>query len=224
MTEGAKLPSVPRGGTTDFTAGPQARPQVKRRNFFVKKRLQARYIIYYLAIMMIGGFALFDLMQRHAHRALYLEMRQGHSTVFDTWSILEPQIVRANVIVILAVVAVAAATTLVVTRAVHRASVLLASNLGAWMRGLPAEHWAAIRHPAEFQHLQDRLAKALSDYQDRVAVIRREVADLGRGARAVRERAAAGAVSDRDIEELRAGFARVTRHFGSAAEEGGRES
>jgi hypothetical protein len=106
MSESVQDSPAPPGGNVLTTAIPPTRQRVRRRNFFIKKWLQTRYITYYVTIMLFSGLALFTLIQRYAHRALELEMRQGHSAVFDTWSILKPQVVRANLIVVLSVIAV----------------------------------------------------------------------------------------------------------------------
>ena len=78
----------------------EVRPHARRRIYFVKKWLQTRYIIYYLAIMLASSAALFLLIHRYARMVIRTELSQGHSVVFNTWSILGPEMVRVNLAVI----------------------------------------------------------------------------------------------------------------------------
>jgi len=198
-------PSAAFSGGVALSALPKHRQKVKRRNFFVKKGLQTRYIMYYLFIMLASSVALFLLLLRYARLAIRTEMSQGHSVVFHTWDILRPEMVRASLSVVVIVMLLAVAATLTLSWTVSRASRQIVANIEGYRPGPGTAGWTPVKHPAEFQHLQNQLAGALDNYGARLGRLRGEVTDLGRLYRQARE--AGGAVDDEEIAKLRVGLA-----------------
>ena len=194
-------------GGPAFSALPEHRRKIKRRNFFVKKWLQTRYIIYYLSIMLVSSVALFVLLFRYARLVIRTEMSHGHSVVFHTWDILRPEMVRASLSVVAIVVLLAVAATVTLSWTVSRASKRVTANIEDYRSGSGTAGWAPVRHPGEFQHFQDTLSGALDGYGTRLERLRGKAADLEEVSREVRQ--AGGAVDAEGVAQLRVGIAGV---------------
>lgn len=208
-------------GGPALSAVPEHRRKIKRRNFFVKKWLQTRYIVYSLLIMLASSVALFVLLFRYARLVIRTEMSQGHSVVFHTWDILRPEMVRASLSVVAIVVLLAVAATVALSWTVSRASKRVMANIEGYRSGSGTAGWTPVRHPSEFQHFQNTLTSALDGYGTRLGRLRGEVADLEKMSREVRE--AGGAVDDEGVAKLRIGIAGLREGmniFGREAQNG----
>lgn len=201
--------------------GPDAqRTHAKRRQYFVKKRLQARYVAYYLVVLLASSVALLVFLERRASLVLRTEMFKAHSSVLDTWSILRPEMANATLLIVAAVVAAAALVTLVVTWSVHRASGTVAGNLRAFCRGRGLAGWADPGHPREFARLQERFAEAIAAHDERCAKLHGTVESLREGIDALRELGTDEPAGRARIMRLRGEFAAAARAFEGAGKEG----
>jgi hypothetical protein len=174
------------GGAQMGDTGAAQQVFMKRRNYFVKRRLQSRYVAYYLAILLASSVALLFFLEHRARLVLRAEMFKAHSSVFDTWSILRPEIARNTLAVVVVLIVAAVLVTLAVTWAVHRATSTVAANLGSFCAGKSRESWAAVRHPRELACLQALLATGIDAHQARIAGLHAKVDDLLVRTRALR--------------------------------------
>lgn len=198
----------------------ERRAHAKRRQYFVKKSLQARYVAYYLVLLLASSVALLVFLERRARLVLRTEMYKAHSSVLDTWSILQPGMARATLVVVAAVVAAAALVALVVSWSVHRASGKVAGNLRAHCRSGGSAGWADPGHPREFARLQERLVKAITAHEERFDRLHGSVESLREGIGALRELGPDEPACRARVLRLRGEFAAAARAFEGPGKEG----
>jgi hypothetical protein len=167
------------------------------RDYLVKKWLQLRMALGYLALVAAGSALIAAILVPRLRRALTLEMYRGHSTVANTWDLLVPDVVAVNVLVTATVLLLAAGITLAMLASVHRAARRLARDLGAASAGGDPAAWARLRGPREFRHLQKHLAEGIRAHRGHLAEIDAICAEIGERSRAVK-------ASDPACRELRA--------------------
>jgi len=193
---------------------------VKRRNYFVKRRLQARYVAYYLVILLASSAALLFFLEQRARLVLRTEMIKAHSSVFDTWSILRPEMARTTLAVVAVLIAAAALVTLAVTCVVHRASKTVAANLGAYCAGKGRVSWAGIRHPREMAELQTLLARGIETHEVRLSALHEKVGGFLSRIRALRVAEADDPGCRGRVLSLRGEFQAAVRAFEHFEKEG----
>ena len=140
----------------------------KQREYFRKKRLQTRYVLYYLALLVGSSAVLGYLIYQRVGAALKAEMYLTHSATTHTWQIIGKEIIFTSAVVTALVVCGALLITFGITWAVHRASTALRNDLRASI-GEGRDDWKSIRHPREFGHLQSLLAGALRSHRERLS-------------------------------------------------------
>lgn len=157
----------------------------KQREYFRKKRLQTRYVLYYLALLVGSSAVLGYLIYQRVGAALRAEMYLTHSATTHTWQIIGKEILSASVVVTLLVAAGALLITLGITWAVHRASTAVRHDLRFSAERGP-DDWKPVRHPREFGHLQGLLADALRSHRERLSRLDESSAGLQDEVRGVR--------------------------------------
>lgn len=140
----------------------------EKRDYFSKKRLQMRYVLYYLLLLVGSSSFLGYLIYRRTGAALRAEMYLSHSSTTNTWEIMGREIISTSASVTALIVGGALLITLGITWIVHSASTALRRDLQSYVeKGL--DLWTPIRHPREFRHLQNLLADALRSHRDRLS-------------------------------------------------------
>jgi methyl-accepting chemotaxis protein len=151
---------------------PSPIPQWQRQRAFSQRWFQVRITMYYILILLGGITGLSFYLYRYTLREVRFEMFSGHSTAVSPWEILRGGILAANGVATLAVILVAAITTLVITRSVSRAASRLAGNLLSTLDGGVPHDWNPPSGIHEFQHLHRLLAEAIDNHHERVAELK----------------------------------------------------
>lgn len=194
----------------------QAPQIIRRRNYFVKKWLQGRYIVYYLSLLAASSAVFAILVYRSARSTLLEEMIMAHSDTIDTWSILEPEIMKMSTAVTIGVIVLGGLITVLIYWTVRRASEKIITNISVnTPPGLETGGWTSLRHPPEFQRLQESLREALGAHHGRLERLHREIGDLAKDVGQVREAAEKDGVADIDeeIARLRQKFVESRDHL-----------
>lgn len=187
----------------------------RRRDFFVKKWFQARFILIFLLVLLAGGGIFASRTYRQSQSLLRNSLYSAHSTTVGTWEILRARIVRSNLDMCVTVLALALVFTVGYTWVVERAARRMRRNIGAYLHGDDPGQWLPIGRPVEFQRLQQLLAKGLLAQRKRIEEFRVRCADLGRRARQVREEAAQSgcAPAAAQLWELRAEYHELQKRY-----------
>lgn len=187
----------------------------RRRDYFIKKWFQTRFLLMYLLILLAGGGIFASRTYRQSQRLLRISLYSAHSTYAGTWEILRDKIVRANLDMCSTVLAAAVVLTVGYTWVVESAARRMRKNIGAYLRGDDPGSWRPIGRPVEFQRLQELLAAGLLAHQEQIAELRGRCADLERQARQLREEAARsnGAPSAAQLGELRANYHELQNRY-----------
>ena len=131
------------------------------RDYLAKKWFQFRIALAYLAVIAAGSALMAAVLVPKLGKALRLEMYRGHSTIRNTWELLLPDVLTANVVATALVILLAAGITAAILASVHRAARLLARDLRAASCGGDPSAWEPLRRPREFRHLQKLLAEGI---------------------------------------------------------------
>jgi len=156
-----------------------------QREYFSKKWLQTRYVLYYLALLVGSSAVLGYLIYKRVGAALEAEMYLGHSATSHTWQIIGKEIISTSAAVTALIVGGALLITIGITWAVHKASTALRHDLRASVEE-GRDDWKPIRHPREFGHLQNLLADALRSHRERISRLESSSAALQNEVREVR--------------------------------------
>lgn len=159
----------------------------RRRDYFVKKWLQTRFIFYYLAVLTLGGVTLATFIYRRAGEGLRLAIFQSHSMEVTTWEVLRPDITAVNLTVTLSVTVIAVLITLLISWAVARASRVVIRNIQGTLAGRDPESWSPVPRPREFQQFQRNLADGIRVHREKVEALRRACTELAGELRQTRE-------------------------------------
>ena len=144
----------------------------RRRDYFVKKWLQTRLVLAYLAVLLVGAAGLAWGIYDRTRQVLRYEMFKGHSTTFSTWEALQPYIVKTNVAVAVTVVAVAVAITLAVAWQFSRSARVLIANVRSAMAGGNPESWPPAPGIREINQLQGMVAGGVCSHREYVGELR----------------------------------------------------
>ena len=180
-----------------------------QREYFRKKRLQSRYVLYYLALLLGGSAILGYLIHQRVGAALRAEMYLTHSATTHTWQIIGEEIISTSVAVTLLVAAASLLISLGITWAVHRASTAVRHDLRSSAEK-SSHDWKPIRHPKEFGHLQRLLADALRSHRALLTRLDESAAGLQEEVRETRQSWAANG-SEANHAQLRKVHARFER-------------
>ena len=135
------------------------------RDYLAKKWFQLRIALAYLAVIAAGSALMAVVLVPKLGKALRLEMYRGHSTIRNTWELLLPDVLTANVVATALVILLAAGITAVILASVHRSARQLARELRAASCGGDPAAWDPLRRPREFRHLQKLLAEGIRGHR-----------------------------------------------------------
>lgn len=135
------------------------------RDYLAKKWFQLRIALAYLAVIAAGSALMAAALVPKLGKTLRLEMHSGHSTIRNTWELLLPDVLTANVVATAVVILLAAGITAATLASVHRAARQLARDLRAASCGGDPAAWEPLRRPREFHHLQKLLAEGIRGHR-----------------------------------------------------------
>jgi hypothetical protein len=139
-----------------------------KRDYLVKKWLQLRIALAYLAVSAAGSMLMAAVLVPRIRNTLRLEMYRGHSTVANTWELLLPDVAAVNLLATAIVLLLAAGITLAMLASVHRTARRLAHDLRMAHAGGDPAAWEPLRRPREMRHLQKLLAEGLNGHRKRL--------------------------------------------------------
>lgn len=154
----------------------------------VKKSLQLRMALAYLAVFATGGTLMAATLILRLRKALKLEMYRGHSTIVNTWDLLLPDVVTVSVIATAAVLILTAGITMAMLATVQRSARRITRDLRSMRDGLDPAAWEPLRRPREFRQLQKLLVDGICSHQRRLAEMDAtcaEILERTRGAQAL---------------------------------------
>jgi hypothetical protein len=148
-----------------------SKPSREPRDYLAKKWFQLRIALAYLAVIAAGSALMAAALVPRLSRALKFEMYRGHSTTTNTWDLLMPEVVTANIVATAVVLLLATGITLAILASVHRSAQRLARDIGAARSGGNPADWEPLRRPREFLHLQKLLAESIHGYRKHLGEI-----------------------------------------------------
>lgn len=178
------------------------------RDYLAKKWFQLRIALAYLAVIAAGSALMAAALVPRLSRELRLEMYRGHSTSTNTWELLLPDVLTANVISTALVILLAAGITAAILASVHRSARRLAREIRAASCGGDPAAWEPLRRPREFHHLQKLLAEGIRSHRKHLGEMDALCAQILERARDAR----AAAPERRDLRTLHVLCERLRSH------------
>lgn len=150
----------------------------RRRDYFIKKWFQTRFVIYFLILLVTGSILLTIALYNSSIAALRLEMFKGHSSTYNTWETFRDGVFLTNIKMTIIMLALAFLLAIALSWKVGRSSRTLNRNLHSAISGSDTEQWKPIPRHRELQHLQSLLAAGLMAHRERVRGVRNNSAAL----------------------------------------------
>ena len=141
----------------------------RRRDRFIKKWLQMRIILVYVAILLGGAAGLAYYTYLYSRATLRHEIFSNHSAYQTIWETLREGILTANIVAAAIVLWLAVVLTLYITWSVSRSAGQITDNIKAtFEKGLESP-WEPVKRIHEFKHLQKLLSYSLEQHRERIA-------------------------------------------------------
>ena len=178
--------------------------QVKRSQYFIKRRFQARFVVLFIALVIVGSIISGAILYRVTYKELGVEFGRAHSQLRSTGEIILPAVLLTNVIT----VGVIGIATIIVTIVLsHKIAGPLyrfeknAKKVGEGdltVRTKLRESDQTKQLAIAFSEMTDSLREKMKDLKDKALEISKTVTDLDKNI----DKTTAQDYINKEIEEL----------------------